>query len=187
MIIVIIALHEHLATSTYPSSSSPTQQMSTSSTYLLVNVIVVTSPSSSCFRCSPPWTWSSSDHPTQRKLLKISKECENMGPALPSGATHSRFSEGKEYRGAADPEKARCHLKKKKNAFWCRIGFIWHHNRQKQYVLRFSLSASATPVSNCIRTGQWSNSFWDNTRQRGVVLFGLILRRHYKQFISLEF
>ena len=76
---------------------------------------------------------------------------------------------------------------KKKNAFWCRIGFIWHHNRQKQYVLRFSLSASATPVSNCIRTGQWSNSFWDNTRQRGVVLFGLILRRHYKQFISLEF
>ena len=117
MIIVIIALHEHLATSTYPSSSSPTQQMSTSSTYLLVNVIVVTSPSSSCFRCSPPWTWSSSDHPTQRKLLKISKECENMGPALPSGANHSRFSEGKEYRGAADPEKAWCHLNERRGHF----------------------------------------------------------------------
>ena len=49
--------------------------------------------------------------------MKISKECENMGPALPSGATHSRFSEGKEYRGAADPEKARCHLNEKRMHF----------------------------------------------------------------------
>ena len=28
----------------------------------------------------------------------------------PQGATHSGFAGGKEYKGAADPEKACCHL-----------------------------------------------------------------------------